>query len=140
MSTQRPAHIPPIPCALVPFPGPAAADAHTQPPCAPWPRRIANLFEAAGCNTSAVKHLLGPDGVTESNMLAYLGVLELRCNELLQVGGGARCCSGVVRGLTMWRGGGRGRGDAHARLGGHCGTLCRLPPPPPRSCLVCDLG
>jgi hypothetical protein len=46
-----------------------------------------------GCNTPAVRELLGDEGaVTEANVMAYLGIIEQRTNELLQVGTPAPCC------------------------------------------------
>lgn len=39
-----------------------------------------------GCNTEAVRVLLGGEGLRDSNMLAHLGIIEQRSNELLQVG------------------------------------------------------
>jgi hypothetical protein len=44
-----------------------------------------------GCNTEAVRTLLGDGELSDVNMLAHLGVIEQRSNELLQVGG--RGCS-----------------------------------------------
>jgi hypothetical protein len=38
-----------------------------------------------GCDTPAVRDLLGEDGVTEANLMAYLGIIEQRTNEILQV-------------------------------------------------------
>lgn len=46
---------------------------------------IWQLFDAIGCNTPAVKALLGDGEMTEANMLSYLGIIEQRSNELLQV-------------------------------------------------------
>lgn len=47
---------------------------------------IWELFEKIGCNTGPVRELLGEDGtVTEGNVLAHLGIIEQRTNELLQV-------------------------------------------------------
>ncbi len=46
---------------------------------------IWELFNRVGCNTGPVRELLGDDGtVTESNLMAYLGIIEQRTNELLQ--------------------------------------------------------
>ena len=46
---------------------------------------IWQLFNAVGCNTGPVRELLGDDsGVTEGNILAHLGIIEQRTNELLQ--------------------------------------------------------
>lgn len=43
------------------------------------------MFEQAGCGTPAVRSLLGEGGVSEANMMQYLGILEQRTNEILQV-------------------------------------------------------
>lgn len=40
-----------------------------------------------GCNTEAVRTLLGDGELSDVNMLAHLGVIEQRSNELLQVSG-----------------------------------------------------
>eukprot|EP00879_Flechtneria_rotunda_P012214 GHRR01012756.1.p1 GENE.GHRR01012756.1~~GHRR01012756.1.p1 ORF type:complete len:569 (+),score=227.55 GHRR01012756.1:229-1935(+) len=45
---------------------------------------ISSLFETAGCNTDAVRVLLGGEELTEANMLAHLGIIEQRSNEVLQ--------------------------------------------------------
>eukprot|EP00891_Asterochloris_glomerata_P006953 jgi/Astpho2/6953/e_gw1.00107.209.1_t len=47
---------------------------------------IMRMFEEAGCSTPAVQEMLGDVGITEVNMLQYLGILEQRTNEILQVG------------------------------------------------------
>lgn len=65
---------------------------------------IGELFDMAGCNTAAVRHLLGSEGPTEASLLGHLGVLELRCNEVLQVGGMARgCLAGQLSRIAAWR-------------------------------------
>ena len=46
---------------------------------------IMRMFEEAGCSTPAVQEMLGDAGITEVNMLQYLGILEQRTNEILQV-------------------------------------------------------
>lgn len=46
---------------------------------------ISDIFNAIGCNTVAVRDLLGDDGVTDGNLLAYLGIVEQRTTEILQV-------------------------------------------------------
>jgi len=46
---------------------------------------IATLFEKLGCQSAASATLLGNAGVTESNMMQYLGLIEQRVNQLLQV-------------------------------------------------------
>lgn len=51
----------------------------------PGLRRVEDIFQKIGCDTPAVKELLGTDGVTDTNIMAYLGIMEQRTNELLQV-------------------------------------------------------
>jgi len=53
--------------------------------CAWVQEGISNMFEQAGCGTPAVRSLLGEEGVSEGNMMQYLGILEQRTNEILQV-------------------------------------------------------
>lgn len=45
---------------------------------------ISSLFQTAGCNTEAVRMLLGGEDLNDTNMLAHLGIIEQRSNELLQ--------------------------------------------------------
>lgn len=47
--------------------------------------RVGVLFEDAGCNTPAVRGLLGSSGVQDNNLVQYLGIIEQRAHELLQV-------------------------------------------------------
>ncbi|GAB4816542.1 hypothetical protein N2152v2_003588 [Parachlorella kessleri] len=42
------------------------------------------MFNRIGCNTPAVMELLGEEGVTEKNLMQYLGIIEQRTNEILQ--------------------------------------------------------
>jgi hypothetical protein len=44
---------------------------------------IQSIFAKIGCDKSALSETLGSTGVTESNMMQYLGVIEQRCNELM---------------------------------------------------------
>lgn len=44
---------------------------------------IQSIFVKIGCHTPAVAELLGAQGVTETNMMQYLGIVEQRINELL---------------------------------------------------------
>jgi hypothetical protein len=46
---------------------------------------IQSIFNKIGCDKSALSDMLGTTGVTESNMMQYLGIIEQRTNELLQV-------------------------------------------------------
>mmetsp|Transcript_31470 Transcript_31470/g.72347 ORF Transcript_31470/g.72347 Transcript_31470/m.72347 type:complete len:561 (+) Transcript_31470:109-1791(+) len=44
---------------------------------------IQSIFNKIGCDKSALSEMLGATGVTESNMMQYLGIIEQRTNELL---------------------------------------------------------
>eukprot|EP00898_Chlorokybus_atmophyticus_P005341 jgi/Chlat1/5808/Chrsp4S00482 len=46
---------------------------------------IAHLFQRIGCNTPHAHDLLGDSGVTDSNLMQYLGIIEQRTNEILQM-------------------------------------------------------
>jgi hypothetical protein len=46
---------------------------------------ITGMFESVGCDSSAIQEMLGSSGVTESNMMMYLGMIEQRTNELIQL-------------------------------------------------------
>mmetsp|Transcript_7500 Transcript_7500/g.17164 ORF Transcript_7500/g.17164 Transcript_7500/m.17164 type:complete len:387 (+) Transcript_7500:3-1163(+) len=46
---------------------------------------IQSIFNKIGCNQSSVSEMLGNAGVTESNMMQYLGIIEQRTNEILQM-------------------------------------------------------
>ena len=37
---------------------------------------ISSIFERVGCSTDSIPELIGSSGVTESNMMHYLGVIE----------------------------------------------------------------
>eukprot|EP00887_Chlorella_sp_A99_P008164 scaffold12.g8164.t1 len=45
---------------------------------------VLDMFARTGCGTPAVMELLGGEGVTEANLMQYLGLLEQRTNELLE--------------------------------------------------------
>jgi uncharacterized protein (DUF3084 family) len=46
---------------------------------------IQSIFNKIECDKSALSDMLGTTGVTESNMMQYLGIIEQRTNELLQL-------------------------------------------------------
>jgi len=46
---------------------------------------INSIFQRIGCTTDATPELIGSTGVTESNMMHYLGVIEMRTNGILQM-------------------------------------------------------
>eukprot|EP00742_Colponemidia_sp_Colp-10_P000533 GILJ01000580.1.p1 GENE.GILJ01000580.1~~GILJ01000580.1.p1 ORF type:complete len:574 (-),score=156.25 GILJ01000580.1:1098-2819(-) len=45
---------------------------------------IDSIFNRIGCNTSAVQEMLGNQGVTDSNIMQFLGIIEQKTNDLLQ--------------------------------------------------------
>ena len=45
---------------------------------------IQSIFTRIGCDKSQITDMLGSAGVTESNMMQYLGIIEQRTNEILQ--------------------------------------------------------
>ena len=45
---------------------------------------IENIFNVIQCDQKAHSELLGTQGVTESNMMTYMGIIEQRINEILQ--------------------------------------------------------
>eukprot|EP00347_Sterkiella_histriomuscorum_P002361 403368450 len=46
---------------------------------------IQNIFDNIGCANEHTQELVGTHGVTESNMMQYLGIIEMRTNEILQI-------------------------------------------------------
>ena len=46
---------------------------------------VQSIFSKIGCNTPENMGLLGNEGVTEGNMMQYLGIIEQRTNEILQM-------------------------------------------------------
>ena len=44
---------------------------------------IKSIFDRIGCNNETVQEIVGTHGVTESNMMQYLGIIEQRTNEVL---------------------------------------------------------
>jgi len=46
---------------------------------------IKSIFDRIGCNNESVQEIIGTHGVTESNMMQYLGIIEQRTNEILQM-------------------------------------------------------
>jgi hypothetical protein len=44
---------------------------------------IQNIFENIGCSNEHTLELVGTHGVTESNMMQYMGIIEMRTNEIL---------------------------------------------------------
>ncbi|GBF94682.1 flagellar outer dynein arm-docking complex [Raphidocelis subcapitata] len=45
---------------------------------------VLRLFNAIGCDTPAVREVVGSGELTDSNLLVHLGIVEQRANELLQ--------------------------------------------------------
>merc|ERR1711988_1143384 len=46
---------------------------------------IQGIFTNIGCNVSGVSEVLGTGGVTEGNIMTYLGLIEARTNEMLNM-------------------------------------------------------
>lgn len=47
---------------------------------------VESLFNKANCDSAAITELLGGHaGVTDNNILQYMGIIEQRCNELLRL-------------------------------------------------------
>jgi len=57
---------------------------------------IQSIFNKIGCNTPANMEMLGNEGVTEANMMQYLGIIEQRTNEILQLYAATQAREGVV--------------------------------------------
>lgn len=56
---------------------------------------IQSIFDRVGCNTELVPELIGSTSVSESNMMYYLGVIEQRTNEVLQMYAACQSKSGL---------------------------------------------
>jgi hypothetical protein len=56
------------------------------------------VFNKIGCNTEVNRSLLGEDGVTDHNVMQYLGVIEQRTNEILQMFAASRTARGRLAG------------------------------------------
>ena len=46
---------------------------------------IGSIFSRIGCASTSVEEMLGNQGVTESNMMQYLGIIEQRTTDILQL-------------------------------------------------------
>lgn len=57
---------------------------------------IQSIFTKIGCNTPANMEMLGNEGVTEANMMQYLGIIEQRTNEILQLYAATQAREGTV--------------------------------------------
>ena len=57
---------------------------------------IQSIFNKIGCNTPANLEMLGKEGVTEANMMQYLGIIEQRTNEILQLYAATQAREGVL--------------------------------------------
>lgn len=59
---------------------------------------IWKIYNKIGCNTPVNREMLGDEGVTDANMMQYLGVIEQRTNEILQMFAASRA---AARGETL---------------------------------------
>lgn len=46
---------------------------------------IWKIFNESGCNTTSIFEILGDNAISEQNLLQYLGIIEIRVTEVLQV-------------------------------------------------------
>ena len=46
---------------------------------------VASMYAKLGCDSASTRELLGDQGVNEANLLSYLGVIEQRSNEIMQM-------------------------------------------------------
>lgn len=56
------------------------------------------IYNKIGCNTPVNREMLGDEGVTDANIMQYLGVIEQRTNEILQMFAASRA---AARGETL---------------------------------------
>ena len=50
------------------------------------------MWQRLGCEALGLEELLGDEGVTDTNLMQYLGVIEQRVNQLLLVRPPLRSC------------------------------------------------
>ena len=54
--------------------------------CLVFPSGVESLFNKTGCDSTTITDMLGgQSGVANSNVLQYMGIIEQRANELLQL-------------------------------------------------------
>ena len=58
------------------------------------------VFDEIGCDTEVNRALLGEEGVTDQNVMQYLGVIEQRTNEILQMFAASRMSRGRSRSVA----------------------------------------
>merc|ERR1719162_1961136 len=86
---------------------------------------IHSIFTRIGCATTSVEEMLGNQGVTESNMMQYLGIIEQRTSEILQTHalnqtaggeGGALLGPGAMAASMRQGGGAMGNGKSKIQV------------------------
>jgi len=82
---------------------------------------IQSIFTRIGCATTSVEEMLGNQGVTESNMMQYLGIIEQRTSQILQ----SHALNNQADGADA------GMGLANLRQGGRDGASAPLGVQPP---------
>ena len=55
---------------------------------------IAQMWERLGCQALGLEELLGDEGITDTNLMQHLGIIEQRASQLLQV---LHCPGGVTQ-------------------------------------------
>lgn len=76
---------------------------------------IQNIFDKLGCDSSANRALLGEGGVTDGNMMQYLGVIEQRINEILSSYAATQGLDASGTNLAALLGAGPGAGELRPR-------------------------
>ena len=56
---------------------------------------ISSIFNKIGCNTTSSREVVGEEGITEGNLMQYLGLIEQRTNELLAAYAAAQAAQGA---------------------------------------------
>eukprot|EP01042_Synura_sphagnicola_P030616 gene30616-39443_t len=62
---------------------------------------IHSIFTRIGAASSSVEEMLGNQGVTESNMMQYLGIIEQRTSEILQAYAATQTLHSSEAGLSL---------------------------------------
>ena len=63
---------------------------------------VAELFAVAECDSNAVSDLLGTNGVTASNLMQHLGIVEHKILELTQVMSANKAIHAWVKSCTVY--------------------------------------
>jgi chromosome segregation ATPase len=62
---------------------------------------IGSIFSRIGCASTSVEEMLGNQGVTESNMMQYLGIIEQRTTDILQLYANSQAATDPANSATV---------------------------------------